>query len=337
VIINEITKGKNLSNLKPFWDELFSQNKNLTIFSSFLWNEIWWNTVGTQNNFCKLNILEFIDKESQRTIAIIPLMRKGKILSSLSQPYADYFDFLIVPGYEKACYEALLDYLERNRNRFIKLSLFSVNKNSKTYKYFSKHASNSLRDILLLEETRPCPILELNNETAAVRALRKKSTILKINRLKNKGDLSVKHFFDPESIMFFFDTFVSFHNARWANNPRSVGLFTETETYNFFYELSVKLPLESKLLFSVLLLDKTPIAFYYGFICYKTYYFYRTSFDIAYSLYSPGHVLLHYLLKYCIERHIETFDFLRGGYQYKDRYSNKIIYNCNIIIKYAML
>jgi CelD/BcsL family acetyltransferase involved in cellulose biosynthesis len=53
-------------------------------------------------------------------------------------------------------------------------------------------------------------------------------------------------------------------------------------------------------------------------------YWYKPSFDPAYSRHSPGLVLLHYLVKDAVERGLDEFDFTVGAESFKLRFANEI-------------
>lgn len=48
-----------------------------------------------------------------------------------------------------------------------------------------------------------------------------------------------------------------------------------------------------------------------------TFYYYMPSFDNEYAAYSPGRVLIYFLLKHCYEHGVEVFDFTAGNEKYK--------------------
>jgi CelD/BcsL family acetyltransferase involved in cellulose biosynthesis len=49
---------------------------------------------------------------------------------------------------------------------------------------------------------------------------------------------------------------------------------------------------------------------------------YKPAFDVAYADYSPGEVLMKYLLEYALQRKVAELDFTIGAEPYKYRYAN---------------
>ncbi len=69
---------------------------------------------------------------------------------------------------------------------------------------------------------------------------------------------------------------------------------------------------------SYLSLNKEIIAVHFGYHYRNgTFYYYMPSFANEYAAYSPGRVLIYYLLKLCYEQGVEIFDFTAGNEPYK--------------------
>ena len=61
-------------------------------------------------------------------------------------------------------------------------------------------------------------------------------------------------------------------------------------------------------------------AAYYSFDYENRLWVYNSAINPRFNAFSPGWVLLAYLLKWCIESHRAAFDFMRGGEDYKFRF-----------------
>jgi CelD/BcsL family acetyltransferase involved in cellulose biosynthesis len=69
---------------------------------------------------------------------------------------------------------------------------------------------------------------------------------------------------------------------------------------------------------SYLSLNNQIIAVHFGYhYRNKTFYYYMPSFASEYAAYSPGRVLIYYLLKLCYEQGVGIFDFTAGDEPYK--------------------
>lgn len=319
--------------LRPDWQALFAQRDDLTFFSSHVWHLCWWNAVGRYDKTHRLHILEFVDERRDKTVGIFPLMRivtqSGDFLRSHSYPYADYFDVLASPGYELHCAEAFRRYLLSNGKAFRRVYLSSVRRGSCTFRLL---CTPPLSPWTNLTRARPCPILDLRKKHAVERALDKRTTRSKARRLRRLGQVRVIHLTDAASIQMYLDRFVEMHNMQWQRTRGAVGLFYDPSVLRFFDEMSRVMSTQGSVLLSVLFIETTPIAIYYGFVAQNTYYYYRSAFDQRYVRYSPGHVLLEKLVEFCVAQRLTTFDFLRGEYSYKYRYANRHIENVDVTI-----
>lgn len=336
VALIEHRHQQDLEELSRRWSLLFSECPDLTVFSSHEWYYCWWEAVGSRLPGAQLLILECRTIHSQRTVGLFPLMRwdgengDRPAIHSLSHPFGDYFDLLVHPDYETVCLEAWgrADSTSQGNHQLPRY-LSSVRADSRTFHLLERHFPPWAWHY---RPTRPSPLLDLRNPVALGRALNKRTTRLKANRLSRRGELSVIHLSDSERIEGLLDLFAAHHSGRWEKHPHGIGLFTDALVKDFFSALSRTLPQRNLLLFSVLHLDATPIAFYFGFIHDKTYSYYRSAFDPAFFEFSPGLILLDALIGHCHEAGFETFDFLRGDYAFKERFCNRKRANVDITL-----
>jgi CelD/BcsL family acetyltransferase involved in cellulose biosynthesis len=68
---------------------------------------------------------------------------------------------------------------------------------------------------------------------------------------------------------------------------------------------------------SCLTLNGETIAVHLGYLYKGRLYYFMPSFDRRYEAYSPGRVLIYYLLEDCFSHGVEVFDFSIGGEAYK--------------------
>ena len=82
--------------------------------------------------------------------------------------------------------------------------------------------------------------------------------------------------------------------------------------------------------FSVLRLGETTIASHLGFIHNRTLYYMVPAFESGnFSKYSPGNILLRYLIKWAIQNQYKNFDFGKGAEYYKSIWSDSCITLCD--------
>ncbi len=110
-------------------------------------------------------------------------------------------------------------------------------------------------------------------------------------------------------------------NKAASLNTKKIKHNLDEKFINYFVELKKR----KKEIFnlSVLEIDKEIIAANLGFVYQNTFYYYMpTIFSDKYRKYSPGKVLIYYLIQWCIKNKIKIFDFGLGDEDYKKYWSN---------------
>ncbi len=109
-----------------------------------------------------------------------------------------------------------------------------------------------------------------------------------------------------EKEKYFFE-FYRLYSSKWGKK----------EIEKFIYNLAFYHPLSS---FSYLSIDQFPIAFHFGFKSKDRFYYYMPSYKGEFENYSPGKVLLSYLIERACQEKLFYFDFLLGKEEYKYRW-----------------
>ena len=78
--------------------------------------------------------------------------------------------------------------------------------------------------------------------------------------------------------------------------------------------------------------NNKPIGISFSFLSDKIMFFAITSFDIDYMRYNLGHITIMKLMNWCFDNGFDTYDFSKGKYEYKDRWTNNSYnYECHIL------
>lgn len=91
----------------------------------------------------------------------------------------------------------------------------------------------------------------------------------------------------------------------------------------YYYQLSYKMILERKASLNILYDNDEPIAISLCFLSNKEVYFAITTFDTAYKRYNLGHMLIIKIMQWCFDNDFTVFDYSKGTYDYKKRWSNE--------------
>jgi CelD/BcsL family acetyltransferase involved in cellulose biosynthesis len=117
--------------------------------------------------------------------------------------------------------------------------------------------------------------------------------------------------------------FIAQHIRRWSETPFP-SLFLDARQRDFYTCVIGQAATTGCLRLSCLQVDEEAVAFHLGACVDGTFLWYKPSFDINWSRYSPGEVLLRQLLLYAAEIGAHTFDFGLGDEPFKKRFATQV-------------
>lgn len=102
--------------------------------------------------------------------------------------------------------------------------------------------------------------------------------------------------------------------------------------WDYYYDLMYKMILSKEGVLSVIYCNGIPVGISFSFLTDKILLFAITSIDIDYYRYNLGHTTIIKLMQWCFENGYNVYDFSKGEYIYKDRWTNHSYdYCCHII------
>lgn len=102
--------------------------------------------------------------------------------------------------------------------------------------------------------------------------------------------------------------------------------------WTYYHDLMFKLINSGEGVLTAIYDAGKPIGISFGFLSEKTMFFAITSFDIDYMKYNLGHTTIMKLMQWCFDNGYEVYDFSKGQYEYKDRWTNLTYnYECHIL------
>ena len=143
------------------------------------------------------------------------------------------------------------------------------------------------------------------------------------NRLRKMGDLKfsfVKNKNEKKKVL----KFIIKNKITQYKKTNAWNVFEINAYKKFFIQCNLKLNTN----LSYLTLDKKIIAAHSGYIYDKTFYYLFPTYDFDYKKYSPGKILLHYLIENCVEKKLNYFDFTIGSEDYKRNWFNNKMKSC---------
>lgn len=312
----EIVPGiEALEALEPEWNRLWSARSRRSIFTGFPWRRAAAGRVEGE-------VQVVVASRGSRVVGILPLLLKGGTLRFLGARWADYSDVICDPEGSGETVATIFESLLSSRLGWNACLLENLPEDAALLESV-EHLPEGIRRSIHVTPGAVCPTLLLGEDRDATldALLGKKSLRQRESRLGKLGTLEFAHLTDRESARRHLAILFDQHAARWAmaGEPSP---FRQPDTRAFYEDLVDRLDPRSELRFSVLTLDRRPLACHFGFETGGNFTFYKPTFDVDFWDYSPGDVLLKNLLVYVRERDIVEFDFTRGDEAYKMRFAN---------------
>ena len=311
------------------WEQL-QKNAFFFPFQSLSWLLTWYQEIGKLKKNLKLQIITL--KKNNEIIAIFPLLIRSnfklRILEWIGGVHTDYMgpllhkDFKITKDEFNNVWNEVLKMLDNFDVIHFKKQYKEINGlqnpfvnflNCNTWFHQSYIADISEKWDLYTKNHVKNKIL--NDNQRQIRRLEKIGNVkFLIPNTVNDKDLILK---------------ILFKQKREKYSKTKVWDMLAKKENREFYTQIVKKNINSECFevhLSCLKIKNEIIAAHLGFIKDKTFYYIMPSFDIyKWNKFSPGKILLEYLIKWSIEKNLKYFDFTYGNEPYKLIWSNKKI------------
>jgi hypothetical protein len=288
-------------------DQLFRSNEKESLFFSKTWFE---NLLdhGLDGNQ-KLLLLCVVEKE--RVLALLPLVEQGdKHGYPLKHLYTSLYTLLIDENRQQQILNCLIEGLRRvpvrslqleptaeddagllNLQQIMKSNGFSCHRYFSFYNWFHPTKGQSFSDYM------------------ASRPSRVRNTVSRKQRKLEREQNHRIQLFTERHIDQALSDYRTVYNASWKAN----------EVFEPFIEgLAKQLAKQGWLRLAILYIDNQPAAAQFWFVVHGKASIFKLAYDEAWKRYSPGTILLVYLMEQVIDKErVEEIDFLTGNDAYK--------------------
>jgi CelD/BcsL family acetyltransferase involved in cellulose biosynthesis len=180
-----------------------------------------------------------------------------------------------------------------------------------------------------------CPYLKIDSNWEEFYRKRKKRKFrYNINRarkqLEGLGAVEFKTLKTWEDIERYLPQMFEIHRKRWKGYYTG-SRFSTPSGQNFYKKVAEEYQAKGWLDIAILLLNGQVIAYSYSFIWGGEYFYYNPAHDPKFSDYSPGTLLLIYILEKSFNSRFKRFDFGRGDLFYKSYWADDIRQNKRLI------
>lgn len=200
-------------------------------------------------------------------------------------------------------------------------------------KYFNNNTSNLPKNIKHYRlKQYPGYLTELNkfkNIEDYLQATFSKKSRAKLNRYQKRlelcFDIRYKMYcgkINKEEYDFVFKSFRQLLEKRFTEK-QTTNNNLQADEWEFYYDATYPLILEKKAALFVIYEGKNPIGITLNYLSKDILFHGITTFDIDYSKFHLGKIMLKTLFKWCFENDIQILDFSKGHFAYKTEWMTK--------------
>ena len=322
------------SALAAEWNDLLARSRYDTFFLTHEWQSVWWQELGNG----ELWILAFYgegdgedDARSSELVGIAPFFlhehKRGKRAGKRSLQLvgcvevSDFLDMLIATGWEHSVYYCLLGWLQSEEApAWDYIDLCNLPEESLSYRVLPsifEHAG--LRVEVSQEDVAPHVHLPARYESYLGQIDKKQRHEIRRKQRRAERELEVD-FRLIQSMDELQEAMDAFLRLQRMSRPDKESFMTP-QMERFFRIMAGRMLEAGRLHLSFLSLNGEKAAALMAFEYKKQLLLYNSGYDTErWAGYSPGWVLLGYVIQHTIARGVEVFDFLQGDEEYKYRF-----------------
>jgi CelD/BcsL family acetyltransferase involved in cellulose biosynthesis len=328
--IDRLATLAQLDTLKKDWTDLVNEIPGAPIFLTWEWIRTWWLYFGQDR---ELWLLTARDKQG-KLLGLAPLMREFTRMGWLKirmmafigtgRIHPVHLNILAHPSDQKGLYQAFLNILLSKSDQWDVISFASVAQDSTSVSLLMA-AGGSVR--IVPQEPLPYIPLPSNWEIYLKAVSKKLRRNLKYFLSKLEDDYPGRVIFacvtDPRELQSAMEKLEELNKRRW----HAIKLFTPfyDPTYSSFHQTIACQALNRGWLrlYTLTVVDRV-IALFYCFHFQNRVYAYQIGFDLDWSGYSPGRLLIAYGIQTAIQESASELDWGPGDDDYKLAWTDQI-------------
>ncbi len=313
------------------WNELLARSRFDTFFLTLEWQSTWWDYLGEG----ELWIVAF--RAAGKLVGIAPLYRLQHAdgewagLSSLHLvgciEVSDFLDLIIAKGWEARVYTALRAWLESDAApQWDLVDFCNLPEESLTYQTLpALWQQNGHECVITQEDVAPHIVLPQRYESYLADQVDKKQRHeIRRKQRRAERETRVDFYFVPATLdAAALDAEMDAFIALQRMSSPDKGDFMTAEMQRFFKGMARRMLDAGLLRLAFLTLDGKKAATLFAFEYRGKFLLYNSGYETGdLAQYSPGWVLLAYLIQYAIAAGCTVFDFLQGDEEYKYRFGS---------------
>ena len=291
-----------------------------------IWLESYIDTFGYQANDL---LLECRDDETDRLIGFLPLIVQNqkdnrfitiRRLIPCGYKPTDFFPFPVIPGKEEEYATAIANWLVDEKGKWDRLFINLIPKEDKAWKLIVGKLKKLNFDVDVSTKYRYLTLDTRGKyEDHLDRLGTKKKKVLRYQERRLEKELGQVHFEIIENdVQHYFNRFIKLYSARRDDAEQSDPFTRVKPLYNFNELIVERYGAKNWIRLSILKCGSTSVAYCYFYYFNHVMYYSMPTYDTKYEKYSPGRVLLSFMIKDAFTNpDVHEFNFMRLEAQYK--------------------
>ncbi len=315
-------------NMQKEWNALVAKSVYPSIFLRHEWINTWWTVWGAgktlrililEDQGGKLKIIAPLYQDTHRSAFQIP-MKVLKLLGT-DQIGPDHMGFIVDAVDAEVWVDQCLDFLFKD-SEWDLFNFSDLNPNNPLFTYFTDDRRHLIGPMIV--DRMPCPYLPLPKSVeeywAGLKSKRRNFLKRIRSTMAKNHSISMIQPKDEQEIETILIALYKLHEKRAEDKNRSSAF--DLHKVREFHQLVATAFFQSGLLrLYALQLDGHIEGVFYGFSSDNRFYYYQSGFNPDFNHLRLGSALLLYAIESAITEGCHTFDFLKGGEEYKSRWT----------------
>ena len=339
VVIETCSSLEEVAALEPEWNGLLAGSDTDTIFLTFEWITAYLRWIAGDAAPTVL-----VAREAGEIVGIAPLMIATRTDSGapvrrvefIGVPNSDYSDFIITGG-RLPVLRAFFKHLLGMRRQWDEVWLTEIPDSSGTIEAATSIFSRPWIPGMVRAGVE-CPTLviaghedEILDSLARKKYIGKRDLQKSIAYIGTQGDLRFRHADTLDDALAVLPHLFRLHRQRWAGTP-TPSKFENPNYERFYTELLTRLWPKGHVAITAMELDGLPIAVSFAFPYGTSWTNHNWAYDFEFSKFSPGSLLIQFMIADAVAQGYREFDFTRGAEAYKERFRNQVKRNTNLML-----
>ena len=316
---------ESIDSITGLWQDSANHLKWNCLFVLPGWLKAWWQAFGGERipYLCSI-------RSRGELIGMAPLMVEGRTARLMGDTdVCDFLDVVVVPGREKAFFDALFDHLKKQGIR--QLDLEAVRSDSTLYRHLAPATTDQpyavdcrsvdATMVLDLPASWDAYLLQLTGK-------QRHEVRRKFRRLEEAGRVALRTVDNAAEVSSQMGTFLTL----FKKNRSEKAQFMTEQRASFFNALAIELASARILKLYFLMLNDTVVAAVMCFDHDDTFHLYNNGYHEKYHSLSVGLLSKLFTVKESIRLGKKRYDFLKGTEVYKHRLGGRQVplYHCRV-------